>query len=137
VLYLRLIIFSVKGDVLVDNEMLLVTDFVNFKIKSAQSFKYTHKSRVYVRVFIEMSVHTYMRIYVCTVFLKKITMFLKKYIRKISKDWEGIVLQNKFLQVRCCSHIIVNLIVKNGLDEHNDSIERTAERFSFLLRNIV
>jgi hypothetical protein len=137
VLYLRLIIFSVKGDVLVDNEMLLVTDFVNFKIKSAQSFKYIHKSRVYVRVFIEMSVHTYMRIYVCTVFLKKITMFLKKYIRKISKDWEGIVLHNKFLQVRCCSHIIVNLIVKNGLDEHNDSIERTAVRFFFLLRNIV
>jgi hypothetical protein len=137
VLYLRLIIFSVKGDVLVDNEMLLVTDFVNLKIKSAQSFRYTHKNRVYVRMFIGVSVHTYMRIYVCTVFLKKITMFLKKYIRKISKDWEGIILQNKFLQVRCCSHIIVNLIVKNGLDEHNDSIERTAVRFSFLLRNIV
>jgi hypothetical protein len=129
--------FLVEGDVLVDNETLLVTDFVNLKIKSAQSFRYAHKSRVYVRVFIGVSVHTYMRIYVCTVFLKKFTMFLKKYIRKISKDWEGIVLQNKFLHVRWCSHIIVNLIVKNGLDEHNDSIERTAVRFSFLLRNIV
>jgi hypothetical protein len=32
-LYLRLIILSVGGDVPVDNETLLVTDFVNIKIK--------------------------------------------------------------------------------------------------------
>jgi hypothetical protein len=37
VLYLRLIIFLVGGDVPVDNETLLVTDFVNLKIKPVQS----------------------------------------------------------------------------------------------------
>jgi hypothetical protein len=37
VLYLWLIILSVADNVSVDNESLLVTDFINFKIKSAQS----------------------------------------------------------------------------------------------------
>jgi hypothetical protein len=66
VLYLRLIILSVGGDVLVDSEMFLVIDFMNFKIKSVQSFRCAHMGRVCVRVFIEISAHT------CyTVFLKK------------------------------------------------------------------
>jgi hypothetical protein len=34
VLYLRLIILSVKDDVHVDSETLLVTDFINLKIKT-------------------------------------------------------------------------------------------------------
>jgi hypothetical protein len=61
----------VGGDVPVDSEALLVTDFVNLKIKPAQSFGCAHKGRVCVRVFIGMSGSTYMSIYVCTVFLKK------------------------------------------------------------------
>jgi hypothetical protein len=32
-----------RGDVPIDSETLLVTDFVNLKIKLAQSFKYTHR----------------------------------------------------------------------------------------------
>jgi hypothetical protein len=71
VLYLRLIIFSVGGDVLVDSETLLVADFMNFKIKSAQSFGGAHRGRVCVRVFIGVSARTCMSIYVYTVFLKK------------------------------------------------------------------
>jgi hypothetical protein len=71
VLYLRLIIFSVGGDVPVDSETLLVADFMNFKIKSAQSFGGAHKGRVCVRVFIGVSARTCMSIYVYTVFLKK------------------------------------------------------------------
>jgi hypothetical protein len=40
--------------------------FVNLKIKSAQSFKYTYMSRVHVRIFIGESAYTYMRLfYVC------------------------------------------------------------------------
>jgi hypothetical protein len=70
-LYLRLIILSVVGDVSVDSEALLVTDFVNLKIKPTQSFRCAHKSMVYVRVFIWVSVSTCMSIYICTVFLKK------------------------------------------------------------------
>jgi hypothetical protein len=47
-LYLRLIILSVGGDVLVDNETLLMTDFVNLKIKLIQSFKDVHRDKVCV-----------------------------------------------------------------------------------------
>jgi hypothetical protein len=52
---LRLIIFSVGDDVPVDSESLLLTDFMNLKIKSAQSFRNAHRDRMCVYVFIEMS----------------------------------------------------------------------------------
>jgi hypothetical protein len=71
VLYLRLIILSVGDDVPVNSETLLVTDFLNLKIKPTQSFRSAHRSRVYVYVFIELSDHTHMSI-VCIVFQKKI-----------------------------------------------------------------
>jgi hypothetical protein len=71
VLYLRLIILSVGGDVPIDSKTLLVTDFMNLKIKPTQSFRCAHISRMCVRVFIGVSAHTCMSIYVCTVFLKK------------------------------------------------------------------
>jgi hypothetical protein len=52
------------------------------------------------------------------------------YLKGVCKNWEGVVLNNKFLHVRCCAHI-VNLVVKSGLEEHNVSIDkiRTAVRF--------
>jgi hypothetical protein len=71
VLYLRLIILSVGGDIPVNNETLLITDFVNLKIKPTQSFRDTHRDRICVHVFIVVSAHTYMSICVYTVFLKK------------------------------------------------------------------
>jgi hypothetical protein len=61
----------VGGDVPVDSETLLVTDFVNLKIKPAQSFEGAHSGRICVHVFIEVSAYTCMSIYVCTMFLKK------------------------------------------------------------------
>jgi hypothetical protein len=61
----------VGDDVPVDNETLLVTDFMNLKIKPAQSFGGVHRGRVCVRVFIGKSGRTCMSIYVCTAFLKK------------------------------------------------------------------
>jgi hypothetical protein len=57
VLYLRLIILSVGDDVPIDSDALLVTDFMDLKIKSAQSFEIAYRDRVYVRVFIEVSAH--------------------------------------------------------------------------------
>jgi hypothetical protein len=72
VLYLRLIILSVGGDVPVNSETFLVTDFINLKIKSAQSFEVDYRDRVCVHVLIEVSTHTCMNICVCTVFLTKI-----------------------------------------------------------------
>jgi hypothetical protein len=88
-LYLRLIILSVRDDVRVDSEtllitdfmnfnikpaqsLLLVTDFVNLKIKPTQSFKDAYMGRMYVRVFIGVNTHMCMNIYICTVFMKKI-----------------------------------------------------------------
>jgi hypothetical protein len=41
-----------RVDVSVDSETLLVTNFVNLKIKLTQSFKSTHKDIVCMRVFI-------------------------------------------------------------------------------------
>jgi hypothetical protein len=72
-LYLYLIIFSVGDDIPVDSETLLVTDFLNLKIKPTQSFKDAHKDRIYVHVFIWMSDHTRMRIYAYTMFLKNVS----------------------------------------------------------------
>jgi hypothetical protein len=66
--------YSFSGGVVpVDSDVLLVTDFVNLKIKPAQSFRCVYRGRVCVRVFIEVIAHTCMSIYVCTVFLKKTT----------------------------------------------------------------
>jgi hypothetical protein len=58
-------------DVPVDSETLLVTDFVNLKIKLTQSFRGVHRGRMCIHIFIEVSARTCMSIYVCTVFLKK------------------------------------------------------------------
>jgi hypothetical protein len=40
-------------------ETLLVTDFMNLKIKPTQSFRSNHKCKIYVRVFIGVGTHTY------------------------------------------------------------------------------
>jgi hypothetical protein len=50
VLHLRLIILSVGGDIPIDSEALLVTDFVNFKIKPAQFFGGVHIVMMCIRV---------------------------------------------------------------------------------------
>jgi hypothetical protein len=70
VLYLRLIILLVGGDVLINSEALLVTDFVNLNIKPVH-FRGAHRGRLCVRVFIKISDYTCMSIYIFTVFLKK------------------------------------------------------------------
>jgi hypothetical protein len=62
----------VGGDVSVDSETFLVTDFMNLKIKLTQSFRVAYRGRVCIRVFIDVSAHMCMSIYVYTVFLKKI-----------------------------------------------------------------
>jgi hypothetical protein len=62
----------VENDVPIDSETLLVTDFVNLRIKSAQSFGGAHRDMVCVHVFIVMNASTCMSICVCNVFLKKI-----------------------------------------------------------------
>jgi hypothetical protein len=48
----------VIGDVPIDSGTLFMIDFVNVKIKSAQSFSGDHKDMVYMRVFIGVSART-------------------------------------------------------------------------------
>jgi hypothetical protein len=61
----------VGDNILIDSETLFVTDFVNLKIKSAQSFEGAYNNKICVHIFIEMSDYTYINIYIYTVFLKK------------------------------------------------------------------
>jgi hypothetical protein len=60
----------VGGDIPVDSETFLVTNFVNLKIKPVQSFEYAHRGMVCMCVFIGVSARTCTSNYVCTVFLK-------------------------------------------------------------------
>jgi hypothetical protein len=60
----------VGADVPIDSKVLLVTNFMNLKIKPTQSFECAHRGRICVHVFIEMGVHMCMTIYIFTVFLK-------------------------------------------------------------------
>jgi hypothetical protein len=70
-LYLQLIILSVRDDVSIDNETLLMSDFVNLKIKPAQSFKCVYRDKMCVYVFIEMSIRMCISIYIYNILKKK------------------------------------------------------------------
>jgi hypothetical protein len=52
----------VGGDIPVDSEVILVTDFVNLKIKSVQSFECAYRNSMCVHIFIGVSAHTYISI---------------------------------------------------------------------------
>jgi hypothetical protein len=82
----------VKDDILVDSDALLVTDFVNFKIKLAQSFGWTHVGMMCVCVFIEMSAYTYINIYIYTIFLKNWDIWWNLY-RALNMPLGGICVQ--------------------------------------------
>jgi hypothetical protein len=57
----------VEGDVPVNSDALLVTDFMNLKIKPAQSFRGAHRGRVCVRVCVHRGecsyVYEYLHLY--------------------------------------------------------------------------
>jgi hypothetical protein len=64
--------YSFSGDkISVNNEVILLTDFVNLKIKPAQSFEYTHRDMMHVCVLIWVSDRTCINMYVYTMFFKK------------------------------------------------------------------
>jgi hypothetical protein len=56
----------VGGDIPVDSETLLVTDFVNLKIKPFQSFEGAHRDMVCVCAFIGVSAPSCMNICIYT-----------------------------------------------------------------------
>jgi hypothetical protein len=59
----------VGGEVSIDSKMLLLTDFINLKIKLTQFFEINHKGMIYMRIFIRISDHTCMIICVYPVFV--------------------------------------------------------------------
>jgi hypothetical protein len=63
--------FLVEDDVPINIDALLVTDFVNLKIKSVQSFGCAYRGRVCIRIFIGVSARMCINIYVYTVSRKK------------------------------------------------------------------
>jgi hypothetical protein len=48
----------------------LINDFVNLKIKLAQSFRCIYRDRMYICVFIKINTYTYINIYIYIVFKK-------------------------------------------------------------------
>ncbi|KAM3337877.1 hypothetical protein P3S68_032202 [Capsicum galapagoense] len=46
-----------------------------------------------------------------------------KHLKARIDDWKGVILGNEFLHVRCNAHIL-NIIVKEGLDEQIEPISR-------------
>jgi hypothetical protein len=69
--------FLVEGNILIDSETLFVTDFVNLKIKSAQSFRSANNNRMCVHIFIEIDCsYIYKYLYLYCVFKKKCYMLL-------------------------------------------------------------
>jgi hypothetical protein len=68
-----------EGDIPIDSETFLVTDFVNLKIKSARCFECAHKDSVCIHVLIRVNAHTSMIIYIYIVFLKKVQRQADEY----------------------------------------------------------
>ncbi|KAJ3697371.1 hypothetical protein LUZ61_001076 [Rhynchospora tenuis] len=53
------------------------------------------------------------------------------YLKRKIKDWKGTILDHKYIHLRCCAHI-VNLIVKEGLDEHFESIQKIRKAVKYV-----
>jgi hypothetical protein len=70
----------VKDSVPVDSDVLLVTDFVNLKIKPTQSFRRAYRNKMYIRVFIEVYDHMCINIYVYIMFIKKKTIIYQRQL---------------------------------------------------------
>ena len=54
-----------------------------------------------------------------------------KFLQRITKDWNGIVLENEFMHMRCCAHIL-NLIMGEGLKEIDAFVARVHETVRYV-----
>ena len=48
------------------------------------------------------------------------------FLQRVTKDWNGTGLENEFMHMRCCAHIL-NLIVGEGLKEIDASVAKVRE----------
>jgi hypothetical protein len=84
----------------IDSETLLVTDFMNLKIKPTQSFRGTHRNRVYVYVHMNECLYVYEYLCLYCVFFKRIISYMLSlttlfplYILLYSSIWMQIIMQ--------------------------------------------
>ena len=49
-----------------------------------------------------------------------------KFLQRVTKDWNGAVLGNEYMHMRCCAQIL-NLIVGEGLKEIDTSVAKVRE----------
>nr|XP_023901326.1 zinc finger BED domain-containing protein RICESLEEPER 1-like [Quercus suber] len=54
-----------------------------------------------------------------------------KFLQRVTKDWNGTVLGNEYMHMRCCAHIL-NLIVGEGLKEIDASVARVREAVKYV-----
>jgi len=54
-----------------------------------------------------------------------------KFLQRVTKDWNGEVLGNEYMHIRCCAHIL-NLIVGEGLKEIDASVAKVREAMRYV-----
>ena len=54
-----------------------------------------------------------------------------KFLERVTKDWNGTILENEFMHMRCCAYIL-NLIVREGLKEIDASIAKVLEAMRYV-----
>jgi hypothetical protein len=97
----------VGGDIPIDSETLLMTDFMNLKIKSVQSFGGAHRDRVYVCVYRSQCsyIYEYLRLY--CIYKKIIKRGGVGILPRSKKMWCIIVKSSIFI-------LTLALVRKNG-----------------------
>jgi hypothetical protein len=76
----------------IERSFLMMADFMNLKIKSVQSFRYTYRNMMCVHMFIEINIYIYMNICVCTMFswMLELGLCLLGWMRHKSRGWHMI-----------------------------------------------
>ena len=53
------------------------------------------------------------------------------FLQRVTKDWNGTVLGNEYMHIRCCAHIL-NLIVGKSLKEINAYVAKVCEAVRYV-----
>ena len=53
------------------------------------------------------------------------------FLQRVTKDWNGTILENEFMHMRCYAHIL-NLIVKESLKEIDASVAKVCEAVRYV-----
>ena len=53
------------------------------------------------------------------------------FLQRVTKDWNGAVLGNEYMHMKCCAHIL-NLIMGEGLNEIDASVAKMHEAVRYV-----